>query len=238
MRRVTALLSLLMIAVLVVPAWAQEKPRSGGELVFPVPSEPPSLRRTSRGDLRPDTPLRALLQHAPPGGSQRSLRHQTGAKPGRELDGCQRRPDLHVQAPPRREVPRRQRDDLQGREGLLRQDHLPAGRHGFEPQGAVPERRGGGAGSHTVRFRLKYPQGSFLLSVASPWNFIYKADILAKDINWYEKNIMGTGPSPSSSTSRARTWWARRTPTTGTRANPIWTASGPSSCVTRPPRCR
>ena len=47
---------------------------------------------------------------------------------------------------------------------------------------------------YTVRFRLKYPQGSFLLSVASPWNFIYKADILAKDMHWYEKNIMGTGP--------------------------------------------
>ena len=31
-------------------------------------------------------------------------------------------------------------------------------------------------------------------NLASPWNFIYKADILAKDPRWYEKNIMGTGP--------------------------------------------
>ena len=46
----------------------------------------------------------------------------------------------------------------------------------------------------TVRFRLKWPEGSFVLALASPWNFIYKADILAKDIHWYEKNIMGTGP--------------------------------------------
>ncbi len=45
-----------------------------------------------------------------------------------------------------------------------------------------------------MRFRLKYPSGSFLAGVASPWNFIYKADILAKDPHWYEKNIMGTGP--------------------------------------------
>ena len=47
---------------------------------------------------------------------------------------------------------------------------------------------------HTVVFRLKSPKASFLPSLASPWNFIYKADILAKDPHWYEKNVMGTGP--------------------------------------------
>ena len=33
---------------------------------------------------------------------------------------------------------------------------------------------------HTVVFRLKWPTASFLSGLASPWNFIYKADILAK----------------------------------------------------------
>jgi peptide/nickel transport system substrate-binding protein len=47
---------------------------------------------------------------------------------------------------------------------------------------------------YTVRFRLKYPESSFTLALASPWNFIYKADILQKDMHWYEKNVMGTGP--------------------------------------------
>ncbi len=46
----------------------------------------------------------------------------------------------------------------------------------------------------TVVFHLKWPAASFLGSLASPWNYIYKADILAKNIRWYEKNIMGTGP--------------------------------------------
>ncbi len=46
----------------------------------------------------------------------------------------------------------------------------------------------------TVAFHLKWPAASFLGSLASPWNFIYKADILAKNPRWYEKNIMGTGP--------------------------------------------
>ena len=42
MRSVTALIALRLAAVLAVPAAAQDKPRSGGELVFPVPSEPPT----------------------------------------------------------------------------------------------------------------------------------------------------------------------------------------------------
>jgi peptide/nickel transport system substrate-binding protein len=46
----------------------------------------------------------------------------------------------------------------------------------------------------TVVFRLKRPSASFLATLASPFNYIYKADILAKDPKWYEKNIMGTGP--------------------------------------------
>jgi len=47
---------------------------------------------------------------------------------------------------------------------------------------------------YTVVFRLKWPTASFLPGLASPWNFVYKADILAKDPRWYEKNVMGTGP--------------------------------------------
>ena len=46
----------------------------------------------------------------------------------------------------------------------------------------------------TVVFKLKQPSGSFLASLLSPYNFIYKADILAKDPHWYETHIMGTGP--------------------------------------------
>ena len=194
MRRVTALLSLLMIAVLVVPAWAQEKPRSGvRRLVFAVPSEPPSYDGHIARDLRAHAPDRAFYNtllrvdpNDPPAPSHR------GAWPSRGTASRTGAPTL--QAPARREVPRRQRDDLEGREGLLRQDHLP-------PAGMVraartcrtsrPSRRPDPTRSHPAS---STPQGSFLLSVASPWNFIYKADILAKDMHWYEKNIMGTGP--------------------------------------------
>ena len=48
--------------------------------------------------------------------------------------------------------------------------------------------------AYTIVFRLKWPAASFLSSLASPFNVIYKADILAKDMHWYEKNVMGSGP--------------------------------------------
>ena len=40
---------------------------------------------------------------------------------------------------------------------------------------------------YTVIFRLKRPWASFIISLASPWNWIYKADILAKDPRWYRR---------------------------------------------------
>ena len=64
------------------------------------------------------------------------------------------------------------------------------------------------------------------MSLASPWNWIYKADILAKDMRWYETNVMGTGPFIFVEHVRARTGSASGTRTTGTRANPIWTGFG------------
>ena len=46
---------------------------------------------------------------------------------------------------------------------------------------------------HTVRFKLKYPTASFMLNVASPWNHIYKADILAQDPHALDPARGGSG---------------------------------------------
>jgi peptide/nickel transport system substrate-binding protein len=46
----------------------------------------------------------------------------------------------------------------------------------------------------TVIFRLKFASEAFLPVVANPYNWIYEADILAKDPHWYETHVMGTGP--------------------------------------------
>lgn len=71
----------------------------------------------------------------------------------------------------------------------------------FPPEGVVSARKGSylmvdsieAPDETTVVFNLKWPSISFLANVASPWNFIYKASILADDPTWYESNVMGTG---------------------------------------------
>jgi len=72
----------------------------------------------------------------------------------------------------------------------------------FPPEGVVSSRKGSylmvksveAPDDQTVVFTLKWPFPSFLANLASPWNFIYKADILEEDPHWYETNVMGTGP--------------------------------------------
>jgi peptide/nickel transport system substrate-binding protein len=66
--------------------------------------------------------------------------------------------------------------------------------------------------SDTVVFRLKYAEASFMANLSSPWNWIYKADILAKDPRWYEKNVMGTGPFKFVEYVRGSHWVGKKNP--------------------------
>jgi peptide/nickel transport system substrate-binding protein len=65
---------------------------------------------------------------------------------------------------------------------------------------------------YIVAFKLKWPSPSFIHSLASPWNWIYKADILERDVHWYEKNIMGTGPFTFVEHVKGSHWVGRRNP--------------------------
>ena len=47
---------------------------------------------------------------------------------------------------------------------------------------------------YTVTFKLKFPSGAFIPSVATPFNFIYsKKDLDTHGYNWHSKNVNGTG---------------------------------------------
>jgi peptide/nickel transport system substrate-binding protein len=46
----------------------------------------------------------------------------------------------------------------------------------------------------TVVFKLKFPTLSFMPALADPWNFIYSRKLLEKDVHYFERNIMGSGP--------------------------------------------
>jgi peptide/nickel transport system substrate-binding protein len=195
MRRVTTLLAVFLAAAFVVPAVAQDKPRSGGELVFPVPSEPPSYdghREETFGLIHPFAPFYNTLLRVDPN-------DPSGTKPVASLaeSWTISKDGLLYTFKLRKGVKFHDGSEMTSKDVKASYDKI------IFPGAGVGSARKGQYGDvaaveapdpTTVQFKLKAPTGSFLLSLASPWNFIYKADILAKDPNWYEKNIMGTGP--------------------------------------------
>src|SRR5262245_18119226 len=195
MRLVAILVSILITTILGAPLAAQEKPRSGGELVFPVPSEPPSYdghREETFGLMHPFGPFYNTLLRVDPN-------DPSGTKPAPSLaeswpasqDGRTYTFKLV------RGVKFHDGSEMTSKDVKASYDKII-----FPPAGVASDRKGQyqnveaveAPDAYTVRFRLKWQAASFLVSLASPWNFIYKADILAKDMHWYEKNVMGTGP--------------------------------------------
>ena len=190
-----AFLALVLGASLVEPASAQDKPRAGGELLFLVPSEPPSYdahRESTFGVIHPLAPHYSTLLRIDPF-------DRTGTKVVGDLaeswaiskDGRTYTFKL------RQGVKFHDGSVLTSRDVKATYDKII-----FPPPGVVSLRKGAYVGvevveapdPQTVRFRLKGPESSFLLNLASPFNYVYKADILSKDIRWYETNVMGTGP--------------------------------------------
>jgi peptide/nickel transport system substrate-binding protein len=188
------LLALAASALLLAPAPLQAQ-RNGGELVFPVPSEPPSYdghREETFGLIHPIAPFYNTLLRVDPN-------DKGGTKPYPSIaeswtsssDGKTYTFKI------RRGVKFHDGSDLSARDVKASYDKII-----FPPPGVGSTRKGQYADvaaveapdATTVVFRLKEPSGSFISSLLSPYNFIYKADILAKDPHWYEKNIMGTGP--------------------------------------------
>ncbi|MGH2398726.1 MAG: ABC transporter substrate-binding protein [bacterium] len=64
--------------------------------------------------------------------------------------------------------------------------------------------------ANTVVFRLKWKSPSFLQNAASPWNWIYKAEIIERDPHWYERNVIGTGAFKFVEYVRGSHWVAAR----------------------------
>ncbi len=212
MRELKALLLVLLVTAVALPAAAQQ-PRSGGELVFVVPAEPPSYdahREDTFALIHPAAPHYNTL-----------LRTDPADKTGTKIIG-----DLAESWTISRD----------GRTYTLKLRHGVKFQDGSEftsrdakatfdkivnpPAGVASVRKGEyidveaiqAPDPYTIVFRLKWPSGSFLSSLASPWNWIYKADLLAKDPRWYEKNIMGTGPFTFVEHVKGSHWVGKKNP--------------------------
>jgi peptide/nickel transport system substrate-binding protein len=194
-------------------AHAQDKPRSGGELVFLIPSEPPSYdghREGTFGMVHPLAPHYNTLLRIDP-------TDRTGTRPAPDLaESWTISPDgLTYTFKLRQGVRFHDGSPMTSRDVKASYDKII-----FPSQGVVSMRKGSyqvvevveAPDPHTVRFRLKWPEASFLTSVASPYNWIMKADILAKDIRWYETNVMGTGPFKFVEHVKGSHWVGKRNP--------------------------
>ena len=184
--------------LLAPPAPAQDKgdkPRHGGELIFLVPSEPPTYdahREGTFGTVQPLAPAYNTLLRIDPF-------DKTGTKPVADLaeswtitsNGTVYTLKL------RQGVKFHDGSEMTSRDVKASYDKIV-----FPPAGTLSYRKGTyraveaieAPDKYTIRFRLKWAENSFLINLASPYSWIYKADILAKDIRWYETNVMGTGP--------------------------------------------
>ena len=211
--------SMLLLALaalslgLAAPASAQDKPRYGGELVFAVPSEPPSYdghKEETFGLIHPIAPHYNTLLRVDPF-------DKTGTKPVPDLaeswtiskDGRTYTFKL------RRGVKFHDGAEMTSKDVKASYDKII-----FPPPGVQSSRKASyqaveaveAPDPYTVRFHLKWPESSLLLNLASPWNFIYRADVLAKDIHWYETHVNGTGPFKFAEHVKGSHWVGKKNP--------------------------
>ena len=204
-----------------VPAVAPGQPRAGGELKFVVPSEPPSYdahREETFALIHPAAPHYNTLLRIDP-------LDPTGTRVVADLATS-----WTVSSDKRTYV-------LKLREGVKFHDGSEMTsrdvRATYEkiinpPLGITSARKGEYLQIETVQapepyvvaFKLKWPSPSFIHSLASPWNWIYKADILERDVRWYEKNVMGTGPFVFVEHVKGTRWIGRRNPNYWDRGKP------------------
>ena len=194
MKQLARVFALTVVAVFSLPGLVQAQ-RNGGELVFPVPSEPPSYdghREETFGLIHPIAPFYNTLLRVDPNDKSGTMPAPSIAeKWSVSKDGKTYTFMLH------KGVKFHDGSEMTSQDVKASYDKIIS-----PPAGVGSTRKGQYADvqaveapdPYTVVFRLKNPSGSFIASLLSPYNFIYKAEILAKDMHWYEKNIMGTGP--------------------------------------------
>src|SRR5216117_3406280 len=203
----------LLLALMAAPAGAQERPRQGGELVFVVPAEPPSYDAHREGTfalIHPTAPHYNTLLRIDPN-------DRTGTRIVGDLaESWTVAEDGRTYAfKLRRGVKFHDGSEMTARDVKASYDKII-----FPLSGVASNRKGiyvnveavEAPDRDTVVFRLTWPQGSFLSSLASPFSWIYKADILERDMRWYETHVMGTGPFVFVEHVKGSHWVGKRNP--------------------------
>jgi ABC-type transport system substrate-binding protein len=207
------LVVLLALALCTGAAGAQEKPRTGGELVFAVPVEAPSYdghREGTFGIVHPAAPHYNTLLRVDP-------TDRTGTRVVGDLAQTWTITDegRTYTLKLRKGVKFHDGSEMTARDAKASYDKIinpPGDTTSFRKAQYDVVETVETPDPSTIVFRLKWPSASFLTALASPFNWIYKADILARDIRWYEKNVMGTGPFVFVEHQRGSHWVGKKNP--------------------------
>jgi peptide/nickel transport system substrate-binding protein len=203
------------------PTPAPVLPRVGGQLTFVVPAEPPSYdahREETFALMHPAAPHYNTLLRIDPF-------DKTGTRVVGDLA------ESWTVSPDKRTYVLKLRKGVKfhdGSEMTSRDVRATYEKIINPPPGITSVRKGEYLQIETVQapepyivaFKLKWPTPSFIHSLASPWNWIYKADILERDIRWYETHIMGTGPFVFVEYVKGSHWIGRRNPNYWDRGKP------------------
>ena len=205
--------ALVTIAAMTVSVSAQDQPRYGGELIFLIPIEAPSYdghREGTFGLIHPVAPhYNTLLRTDPTDASGTKVIGDLAES--WTISGGGRVYTLKL----RKGVKFHDGAEMTSRDVKASYDHIinpPAGVTSFRKGQYTDVEAVQTPDPHTVVFRLKWPSASFLNLLASPFSWIYKADNLAKDPRWHEKNVMGTGPFLFVEHVRGSHWLAKKNP--------------------------
>jgi peptide/nickel transport system substrate-binding protein len=176
---------------------AQAAPKAGGVLKYVVPAEPPSFdghRETTFALIHPIAPFYSLLIRVKPDEEYKSGSFECDLcteMPKPTDDGKTYTFKLHKGVKFSDGSPVTAQDVVATYKKII-----------FPPDGVSSARKAffvmvdsvSAPDDDTVVFKLKFPSGAFIPALANPFNFIYAKAILDKDMHWYEKNIMGSGP--------------------------------------------
>jgi len=190
------MLSLAAIGLVLSPPGEAQAQKRGGKLVYMIPaSGSPSLdghRETTFATVHPTAPFYSLLVQVDP-----------RSKGGEKLSG-----DLAESwtiSPDNKTYTFKIRKGVKFHDGspLTSRDVLATWKKiVFPEEGVLSVRQAffsmvdsiSAPDDHTVVFQLKFPSPAFFPALAMPFNYVYSADILNKDMHWFEKNVMGSGP--------------------------------------------
>jgi peptide/nickel transport system substrate-binding protein len=196
--RVRGAVGIVAALLLAVPAVADETPKHGGTLTYLIPADsPPSFdghREETYATIHSAAPYYSVLIRANP------------MNPGDSTDiVC----DLCTEMPKPTDGGKTWTFKI--RSGVKFHDGTPLtaadivaswNKIIFPPEGAVSPRQSNflmvdkieAPDPTTVVFHLKFATDAFIPALADPYAFIYSKAKLDKDIHWYEKNILGSGP--------------------------------------------